>query len=68
MSIGTKMIVKFTTEQSNLVLLSFVFLEVDMASGLRMFDGLLHCAQTDWNIQYNDFLQIWLEVETFCIL
>ena len=48
-----QMIVKFTTEQSNLVL-SFVFLEVDMASGLRMFDSLLHCAETYCNIQYND--------------
>lgn len=44
-----QIIVKCTTEQSNLVL-SFVFLEVDVASGLRMFDGLLHCVQKDWNI------------------
>jgi hypothetical protein len=60
-----QMIVKFTTTEQSILVLSFVFLEVDMASGLRMFDGLLHCVQTDWNIQYNDICRFWLEVETF---
>jgi hypothetical protein len=46
------MMVKFTAQQSDLVL-SFVFLEVDVTSGLRMFHSLLHCAETDWNVQYN---------------
>jgi hypothetical protein len=37
--------------RQNILLPSFVFLEVDMASGLRMFDSFLRWAQKHWDSQ-----------------